>query len=163
MQTLLLGMGNPILSDDAVGVRLVTDLRARFEQAGLPTGLHIREECSVGGLNLVEVVEGFDRLIVVDSIRTDAGEPGDYYAFTAESLRETCNLNNVHDANFATALELGRRLGHRIPAARDTHIFAVEVRDNITFSERLTPDLEAAYPALCESIYEEVRALLGGG
>ncbi|MBC7294515.1 MAG: hypothetical protein H5T84_10540, partial [Thermoleophilia bacterium] len=80
-------MGNPILCDDAVGIRLARDFRAYLkEQAGpaclgeqasvprthgqggpLPVGecqVDFVEECSVGGLNLVDLVAGYDRLIV---------------------------------------------------------------------------------------------------
>jgi hydrogenase maturation protease len=162
MRTVLLGMGNPILSDDAIGVRLAKDFKARLDKIGNLPEIDVVEECSVGGLNLLDVVADSDCLIVLDSIKTRGGTPGDYYYFTAESLRETMNLSNVHDANFATALELGRRLGHKIPHHRDIHILAVEVKDNITFGETMTPPLETAYPALSEEIFNEVLRLLRG-
>jgi hydrogenase maturation protease len=155
---MLLGMGNPILSDDAVGVRLARDIGRRL--AGVP-GLTILEECSVGGLNILEVVEGFDRLIVLDAIRTTGGTPGDWHRFTSSALRETMNLNNIHDVNFATALELGRRMGMNVPSEEDIHIFAVEVLDLITFSEEMTPQLEKAYPDFSEAILREIGEILG--
>ena len=34
MRTLVLGMGNPILCDDAVGIRLARDFRVRLQAAG---------------------------------------------------------------------------------------------------------------------------------
>ncbi len=46
MKTILLGMGNPILCDDAVGVRLAQDFKGKLSE--IP-GLDIIEECSVGG------------------------------------------------------------------------------------------------------------------
>ena len=156
-KTLLLGMGNPFLSDDAVGIRLVRDFSQKL---GPRPDLEVIEECSVGGLNLLDLLEGYQRLIVVDSIKTKGGIPGRWYHFTAEQLRETMNLTNVHDANFATALELGRRMGMAIPAAAETHIFAVEILDNLTFSERLTDDLERTYPVYCEEIFGELLALV---
>ncbi len=158
MKTLLLGMGNPILSDDAVGVRLARDIGVRL--AGTPD-LTVIEECSVGGLNIIDVLAGYDRVIVLDSIRTVGGTPGEWHRITAERLRETLHLNNVHDVNFATALELGRRLGTPLPPDDEIHIFAVEVKDAATFSETMTPELENAYPAYADGIYSEVRALLG--
>jgi len=157
MRTLLLGMGNPILSDDAVGVRLAKDLMARLQ--GTPD-LDFVTECSLGGLSLLDVVSGYDRLVVLDSIRTAEGRPGDWYAFTASRLRETMNLSSIHDTNFATAMELGRRLGHRIPADDDIFICAVEVEDNVTFAEAMTSRLEGAYPAVREEILREVEAVL---
>lgn len=152
-----MGMGNPILSDDAVGVRLARDIGEKL--AGTP-GLSIMEECSVGGLNIIEVVEGYDSLIILDSIQTTGGTPGDWHRFTAEALRDTMNLNNIHDVNFATALELGRRMGMKLPTEKDIHIFAVEVLDLMTFSEVMTPPLENAFPEFSGAILREIEGIL---
>jgi hydrogenase maturation protease len=157
VKTLLLGMGNPILTDDAVGIRAVQSLSRRL---GLLPDFVVCEECSAGGLELLDVVEGFDRLIVVDSIKTAAGRAGDWYHFDGTALRETMHLNNVHDANFATAMELGRHMGLRVPADVNIHVLAVEVSDNFTFGDRLGPELEAALPELIDEMDVEVRALL---
>jgi hydrogenase maturation protease len=157
MKTLLLGMGNPILSDDAVGVRLATELGRRL--AGTPD-LDVLAECSVGGLELLDVLAGYTRAIVLDSLQTEAACVGQWHAFAATALRDTLHLTNVHDANFATALELGYRLRIPLPAPSAIHIFAVEVADVSTFSEHMTPALEACFPLLADEISQEVRRLL---
>jgi hydrogenase maturation protease len=156
-RTLLLGMGNPILCDDAVGHELTRRIAKRL---GAVPGLVVEAECTVGGLNLLELVEGFDQLIVVDSIKTQGGHPGDWYGFGGASLHDTMNLSNVHDANFATAMELGRRMGMRVPAESDIHVFAVEVQENLTFDEHLSPKLENAVPGICEEMLGEIEDLL---
>ena len=156
-RTLLLGMGNPILCDDRVGHELA---RRIAEHLGAAPGLEVEPECTVGGLNLLDLAEGFDRLIVVDSIKTRGGRPGDWYSFDGTSLRDTMNLSNVHDANFATAMELGRRLGMHLPGDRDIHIFAAEVSENLTFGERLSPQLEDALPEVCREMLVEIESLL---
>jgi hydrogenase maturation protease len=157
MKTLLLGMGNPILSDDAVGVLLARDFKAKLE--GRP-GLEVVEECSLGGLNLLEVLSGFDGVVVLDSIRTVGGNPGQWYHFTADALRETLHLTNIHDVNFATALELGRSLGMPLPSSSNIHIFAVEAKETLTFSEKMTPELEESYRSYAPAIFEELLKLL---
>jgi hydrogenase maturation protease len=157
MRTIVLGMGNPILCDDAVGIRLARDLQLR---AGQQTDVDYIVDCSVGGLNLLDLVTGYDRLIVFDSIRGGGGPPGTWYSMTGESFKETMNLANVHDANFTTALELGRRLSARVPSPADVHIFAVEIVNNTTFSESMTPELESSYSAFCPEIMREALALL---
>jgi hydrogenase maturation protease len=151
-------MGNPILGDDAVGIRLARDVHARV---GNPRGVDFVEECCVGGLNLLDLMAGHERLVVIDSIKTVGGRPGTWYRFDASSLRETMNLRNVHDANFATTLQLGREMGMVLPADAECHIFAVEIADNDTFSERLSDELREAYPELVEEITAEVAGLLG--
>lgn len=156
-KTIVLGMGNPILCDDAVGIRLARDFQT---QAGDRPDVDYVVDCSLGGLNLLDIVSGYDRLIVFDSIRGGGGPPGAWYAMTGETFRETMNLTNVHDANFTMALELGRLMGTHLPHPEDVHIFAVEISDNMTFSERMTPELEAAYGALSEEIVRRALLLL---
>lgn len=157
VKTLLLGMGNAILCDDAVGIRLAKHLGNRLAHA---PNLSVVEECSVGGLNILEVVSGYDRLIILDSIKTSEGKPGNWYRFSGESLRETMHLDSVHDANMATALALGRKLGLKLPEDRDIHIFAVEVENNITFSEQMSETLERDFLLYAEEIYKEVAELV---
>ncbi len=157
MHTKIVGMGNPIITDDAIGVRLV---RGLHERLGEIEGVIWIEECSVGGLNLLDVVGDCDRLIVVDSLKTRGAGPGDWHRFTAVDLRPTLNLSSVHDANFATALALGRRLGIPLPRDEEIHIFGVEIIDNTSFGEQMTPELEQRFPALLNEIRAQVRNLL---
>ena len=156
-RTIVLGMGNPILCDDAVGIRLAREFSARVRDHA---GVEVVEECSVGGLNLLDLVGGYDRLIVFDSIKTVGGRPGAWYSMTGETFKETMNLTNVHDANFTTAMELGRRMGAHIPSPSNVHIFAVEIVDNTTFSESMTAELESAYPEYSQEIIQEALRLL---
>jgi hydrogenase maturation protease len=159
MHTLLLGMGNPFLSDDAVGIRLVGDFSRKFNNVA---GLNIIEECTAWGVDLLQVIEGYDRLLLVDSIKTREGIPGNWFRFTAERLRKTIHLTNIHDANFATTLSLGRQLGMTLPPDPEIHVFAVEVLDDFTFSEKMTNSLEKAYPIYSEEIFGALRGLLQG-
>jgi hydrogenase maturation protease len=157
VHTLLLGMGNPFLSDDAVGIRLVADFSRRL---GYVAGLDIVEECTAGGLDLLQIIEGYDRLLLVDSIKTKEGIPGNWFHFTADRLCETIHLANIHDANFATTLSLGRLMGMKLPSDQDIHIFTVEVLDIFTFSEKMTDSLEEIYPRYSEEILCEVKEFL---
>jgi hydrogenase maturation protease len=200
-RVLVVGLGNPVLRDDAVGVRLARDFRRRWEgrtASDVPRGatadadgdgadahdsaktdgsttledsavrpgrtidLRFIEECSVGGLTLVEQLVGYDRVVVFDSMRTRDGRPGDWHSFTASALRSTMNLSSVHDANFATALELGHRMGLALPPDEQIVIFAVEIEDNLTFDERMSGALENSYPQYSEAIFVEVGRLLEG-
>ncbi len=169
MRTLVLGMGNPILCDDAVGIRLAREFRTRLEgapAADTPAGsdpdhgADFIEDCSVGGLHLLDVVVGYDRLVVFDSIRTSGATPGRWHEMTGATFRETMNLGCVHDANFTTTLELGRQMGVHLPAPENVHIFAVEIIDNTTFSESMTPELEVAYDSFGPEIMRQALALL---
>ena len=153
MKTLVLGLGNPILTDDGVGIRV-----ARFLESGLggAPGLDVAE-ASVGGLRLMQVVAGYDRVILVDAIQTAQGQPGEIYLLTLDAFCTTLHSGCSHDMDLFTALELGRRLGMDMP--EDVHIVAIEAADVLSFGESCTPQVEAAIiPAA-----QEVLRLLRGG
>ncbi len=57
MKTLVLGLGNPLLGDDAVGLRVAASLRGR-----LPPDVELDEDYC-GGLRLMERLAGYDRAV----------------------------------------------------------------------------------------------------
>ncbi len=157
MKTLVLGMGNPLLTDDAIGVRLA---RAIGPQVRDLPGVDVVEECPAWGLDLLDVVRGYDRVIVLDAIAVADAVPGRWHHVDAEVLADTVHLANVHDVNFATAIALGRRVGLPLPERGNIHVFGVETEDCMTFSDRMTPALERALPECAAAILPRVRALL---
>jgi hydrogenase maturation protease len=66
MKTLVLGLGNPILTDDKVGIHVV---RAAAGHCSPANGVTFAE-ASVGGLRLLDLLAGYDRAVMVDAIQT---------------------------------------------------------------------------------------------
>ena len=71
--TLVLGLGNPILGDDAVGLHVMRAVRRIGPH--LPD-VEYRERC-VGGLDLLFEIEGFERLVLVDAMINGGREVDD--------------------------------------------------------------------------------------
>ncbi len=149
MKTLVLGLGNPILSDDSVGFRVVQGLKDKFSRPGLTL-----MESSASGLGLLDLITGYDKVIFIDAIQTEGGQAGKIYRLNTENLGDTRRLGSTHGINLATALELGKRLGVALP--QDIIIFAVEVVDVTNFSEKCTPEVEKAIPLAVSMIAEEL-------
>ncbi len=149
MKTLILGLGNPILSDDGVGLRVAGILENMVNQPEITVA-----EASAGGLNLLDLIAGFDRVIIIDAIQTRSGQAGQIYRFGPEALEATYNTGSVHDVDFPTALELGRRLGMALP--QQITIFAIEVKDVTNFSEKCTPEVEIAVPVCVQKVLDEL-------
>jgi len=150
-RTLLLGLGNPILRDDGVGIAIALAIRERLA----PEDAVDVVDASVGGLGLLDLVTGYDRLIVIDSIRTGQGRPGDLYRLELSDLERTIHSSSAHDTNFATALEFGRQCN--IPVPEEIAIYAVEIRENTSFGEKLTPEVERAIPGIISTVMSEQR------
>jgi hydrogenase maturation protease len=148
--TLIIGMGNPILSDDGVGWRV-----AHFVREMCPPGAacDIKEAC-VGGLSLAELMIGYRRVIVIDAIMTDGGEPGTIYHIKLPDLPGTLNTASAHDTNLSTALRALRRFGAEVPDDDAIEVVAVEAQDVWTFGERCTPQIETSIPSAASLVME---------
>jgi hydrogenase maturation protease len=150
LKTLVLGLGNLILSDDGVGCRVAMALKDSLHTPDVDI-----QEASVAGLELLDLLAGYDRAIIVDAIQTEKGVPGQIYHLGPEILSDTRHSGNPHDVNLATALELGRKLKLMLPRA--ITIFAIEVADVTTFSEECTPAVKKAIPECAAMVARELQ------
>jgi hydrogenase maturation protease len=150
---LILGLGNEILTDDSIGPRLgreickdLNDERITFETA------------AIGGLELVEMIRDYKKVIIIDAIKTLHGKPGDVYFMTPASFKETSNISNIHDISFLTALELAKELGISVPS--EILIIAVEIVEDLIFSTELTPEVNARYPEILKEVKEMLSEMI---
>ena len=150
MKTLVLGVGNPILTDDGIGIKIAQRLKQeRPEVEVIETS-----EAAMAILDLVVSME-CDRLIIIDSIKTGQGKLGELYQFELEDLKPAKDFSSSHGLDIATALELGRRVGGAVPGC--ISIYAVEVQDNTTFGEDCTEKVEGKIPFITRQIIEKEK------
>lgn len=146
MRTLVIGLGNPLLCDDSVGLHVIESLRSRLN--GTPD-----VELDVdhwGGLRLMERMIGYERAIVIDAIRTGA-PPGTIHLLAPDDL-PTQRSASAHDATLSTALELGRHAGMPLPDVEDILLIGIEADDMTTFSETCTPRVADAIGRAVETV-----------
>jgi hydrogenase maturation protease len=153
-RTLVVGLGNPILTDDGVGWRVAQLVRQRLiERSETYPPTDIREAC-VGGLSLAELLVGYRRAIVVDAIMTINGIPGTVYQLKLTDLPGTLNMASAHDTNLNTALRTLRRYGAEVPPDASVEIVAVEAAEVLSFGERCTTAVEASIPAAADLVMQ---------
>ena len=146
-KTLLLGLGNTILGDDGIGIRIVREIRKKW--AGRPEVELV--EASLAGMVLLDVIAGFDTVIVVDAIMTDDANPAGFvYELTLDDLGELVLPYASHALDLKTTMELGRRLGYKMPET--VHIYAVKIEENTVFTEDLTPPVEGALSVVVQRV-----------
>lgn len=148
MKTLILGVGNPILTDDVVGIKIAREIKK-----GNPDLEVI--EVSEAGLTLLDHVVGYDKIIIIDSIRTERGKPGSLYKLKLEELKPTMDLSFSHGIDIATAFKLGEGLGYKMP--KFVSIYAVETKDSTTFGENCTQEVERRIPFIAKQIMKEEK------
>ena len=150
---LILGLGNPILSDDRVGLEV-----ARALHASLPAGSVAVEEAYVGGLELLHVLEGWQQVVVVDSFIDPLGPgrlaPGEVTELALAELEPTATALSPHTAGLVQCIELGRACGLDMPT--EVRVFVIGVSDPHTFGEHCTETVAAAIPRAVELIAARV-------
>jgi hydrogenase maturation protease len=150
MKTLILGLGNPILSDDGIGHYVAQSLEERLNRPDVKV-----TQASVAGLDFLDLLTGYDRAIIIDAIQTRNGKVGRVYRLEPEAFDHTKNQSTPHHLNFATVLELGKRLS--IPLPGKIVIYSIEVADVNTFSDRCTPSVERVIPVVTDMVMREVN------
>jgi hydrogenase maturation protease len=150
MTTLVIGLGNPILTDDGAGIYAV-----RMVQQALPPDADVEVvELAVGGLGLMETMIGYDRAIIVDSVWAPKEQVGQVIQFDAGHLAETMNSASAHDADLPTALRVGRDLGAFLPADKNIQIVGVTAREVLEFGAEPTPPVAAAVPEAAAVVFD---------
>ncbi len=155
MRTLVLGIGNSILGDDGVGVSVAQELDAKIRDDNIDV-----LDVNIDGLNLLEVIIGYDKLIVIDAIMTEEGDIGEIYRFKPEMICDPSHSAiSPHHFNLVTTIEIGKKLfPNEMP--EETIVYAVKVNDVTSVTEKMTKEIEEAIPEVVSLILEELH--LGG-
>ena len=140
---LILGLGNPVLRDDGVGL-----LAARRVKGLVGRDVDLREEC-VSSIDLLSVVSRYRRVVVVDGYLSAEDPPGTRIQATPDDLPPGFCYRSLHMLSFREMVELGERLGYPMPTIR---IHGICVEDPWTFGCTFTPAVEEAWRAWADDI-----------
>lgn len=151
VRTLVLGLGNEIVGDDAIGI-----VAARAVRAALAGRAEVDVvESSASGLALLDVFAGYERAIVVDSILTGRQAPGTIVEMGMDQTGPVV-APSVHQAGLPMLAAVATRLGLGFPT--QTSVFAVEVVDATTLGAPMSRPAAAAVPELVGRICARVLA-----
>jgi hydrogenase maturation protease len=148
---LILGIGNDILTDDAIGPKIVKRLEEDLSHDNISF-----LTAAAGGLEILEMIKDFQQVVIIDAIKTRDGIPGTVYYLNPDNFKETLHISSFHDVSFLTGLELAKKLEIPIPARID--IIAIEIVEDLTFSNEFSKDIAAKY----DDIYKEIKDHLTG-
>lgn len=146
---LILGLGNPLLGDEGIGVRVVEELK----ELDLPDGVTVVEG-GTSGLGLVGLMEGYQRVIVVDA--ADMGHPpGHVVRFTPlEAQLKTAEAPlSLHQIGLGEVLALAEALE---VAPAELVIIGVQP-SRVEMGVRLSPEAEKVIPQIIRIILDELN------
>jgi hydrogenase maturation protease len=150
-RTLILGLGNPILGDDGVGIAIAREIKERWP--GDPSIDII--EAGLAGRFLLDVISGYQTVVVADAIITDEkASAGATYRLSVDDLGAVVNPYASHALDLRTTVELGKKLGYEMP--QTIRIYAVEIKENTVFREGLSPEIEATVLPVAQEIIQDL-------
>ncbi len=154
MKTLIVGLGNPILGDDGVGLVVAKEIERRLPSSSLgPSSIAV--EClSLAGISLMEHMIGYKRIILIDSLNTGQYPQGTVVTFTLNDLPDLTygHSASAHDLSLKNALKLGRSMGAELPRDESVIIVAIEAMHVYDFTEELTPAIAKIVPEAIDMV-----------
>jgi hydrogenase maturation protease len=151
MKTIVLGVGNQILGDDGVGVHIAKELRKHIQHPDVTI-----DEAITGGMNLLDLILGYDKAIIADAVKTEGEENGTVKRIPIGDF-STMHSCNPHDVSLIEAIEIAKKIGEtKIP--REIIIIGVMMRQiPCEFGEKLSKNIAAAVPKAVEMALNEIK------
>jgi hydrogenase maturation protease len=142
--TLILGIGNTLLSDEGIGIHIIDHIATHYPDI---QGI----ACLDGGtlsFTLAGPIAEHDNLIVIDAARLDA-EPGTCRTFVGEQMDRylTGNRASVHEVGLTDLLDIARLSG-TFPERRA--LIGIQPK-SLDWSDRPTPEVARSIPAASEA------------
>jgi hydrogenase maturation protease len=139
--TLVLALGNDILGDDAVGIHAACALRKYFGET-----VDI-VEAAIGGFALLDFIEGYERVLLLDAVATGHASPGTVMELAREDFGPA-DSTSPHHVGLPEVFALANRLS--IPLPREFRIVVMEISPPTMLSQSLRPEVQRALPAFVE-------------
>ena len=151
MKTIVLGVGNQILGDDGVGVHVANELKKHIQNPDV-----IIDEAITGGMNLLDLILGYDKVIIIDAVKTETRENGEVKRIPLNDF-STMHSCNPHDVSLVEAIKMATKLGEtRIP--KDIIVIGVMIKQiPCEFGEKLSKNIAAAVPKAVQMTLNEIK------
>jgi len=134
---LLLGLGNDILGDDAIGLVASRLIHQRFySQIDVV-------EAPVAGFALLDYLAGYERALILDSLVVVDGEQGSIRELKSNDFPSQ-SLLSPHYVGLKDVMDLAQRLNIDFPTY--IRILVIGISDPFVLREGLTPELTSQLP-----------------
>lgn len=148
----VLGVGNILLKDEGIGVRVVEELTRLYD---FPECVKVIDG-GTQGLWLLPTIQEADRLIVVDAV-LGGGPPGTLYRLEKDDIPKGLRLKqSSHDNNLVEALNLCALVDR---APESVTVIGIEPKEIVHFDLQMSPEVASRIPDLVRRVIEELRAL----
>jgi hydrogenase maturation protease len=149
----VIGIGNVLAGDDAVGPHVVRVLEARYE---LPDGVQVID-AGTPGYDLTDFIAGTDAAVLVDAVKARGGAPGDLRLYDGPELlsKPPIQAMSPHEPGVREALLNAQFMGVLPPRVRLVGVVPGATDTGIA----LSPAVRSAIGAAVDAVVAELGAL----
>jgi hydrogenase maturation protease len=149
----ILGLGNPLRGDDGVGLRVAEAVEHRLAERPI-SGVAVRTSMRAG-LDVIDLIAGFARAIVVDCLTPADPCPGRVRRLALEACGGSARLVGAHDLSLRDVIEVARAAGHAMPD--QVEIYGIEAAETLAIDDRLSPAVARSADLLALEIDRRLR------
>ena len=150
---LVLGVGNILLRDEAIGVRVVEKLQETYS---FSPNVDLMDGGTLG-MSLLDPIYRSDYVIVVDAVQ-NGGTPGTLYRLPAEELNKRLKFkNSLHQLDLVETLVYTEMMGKRPEAV----IIGVEPADISPWGTEMTETVQSRLQEMCSRVLSEIETAGG--
>ncbi|MEO0262782.1 MAG: hydrogenase maturation protease [candidate division WOR-3 bacterium] len=148
----MLGLGNSLRKDDRIGLYLIEKLKDKFKNKDID--FLATEEM---GFSLLDIVSGYEKLIIIDSILTGEKEAGFIHEIEIDDLIDN-SLKSSHYAGIPDLYLISKKLG--LPFPEKVLILAVEVKDIFEIKDDFSEEIKEKIFEIEKNIKEKIKKFL---
>ncbi len=159
LKVLVLGVGNPTLGDDALGLYVARELREEISRKKLKIEVVI-EESSLDWLTIAEKMVDYDKVILIDTaVVNEEKLVGRIFKFDLKGSDERYEYSyTLHNLSLQSAIKIIRRLSPE-ETPEKVILILIGIIEPKEFSNRLSPKIKRIIPRVVKEVLDEISKI----
>lgn len=146
---LVLGLGNILLGDEGVGVRVIEQLLSR----SLPDEIEVIDG-GTAGYELINFFEGKEKVIIVDAVKTD-DTPGSVYKMDLSVVQEDETVQlSLHQIGLKNVFKMASMMDLN----PEVTLIGIVPKNYQDYNIGLSKEVEKAIPLAIETVLKELES-----
>jgi hydrogenase maturation protease len=145
---LILGLGNILLGDEGVGVRVIEQLLSR----SFPDEIEVIDG-GTAGYELINFFEGKEKVIIVDAVKTD-DTPGSVYKMDLSTVQEDETVQlSLHQIGLKNVFKMASLMDLN----PEVTLIGIVPKNYQDYNIGLSDEVEKAIPLAIETVLKEIE------
>jgi hydrogenase maturation protease len=140
----VMGIGNPLMRDEGVGIRVIEVLMTGFS---FPSNVTLVDAGTMG-MSILNLFRECDYMLVVDAVNGTDLEPGTIIRLTPDDIAPNQVMHSLHDVRLVDVLQSAMLMG----VQPEVDCVGIQIADMSEMSIGLTAEVEACVPAAVDAV-----------